>query len=1404
MGKKLLGFCLLFLLTGCLVAGSLLLAPGDGEPPGGRAGPPGDAEPGGGGTGAAGSLFVVYLQKVEGDFRLALARLGAESGDLLEKGLLLVRIPAGRLPGAREALGEALEPFRPEARLAPELLKETRASGARPVVVNITLFRAAEKKGMARVVEGLGGAVLRGMGEPGRVLRVSIPAGRLLDLAGRPDVVFIEPASSYRFLNDRARDLVGAAPLGVSGFLPSPAGPEGVLTGARQIIGLADSGLDRGSPEEIHPDLKSLPGEMPKVVMLKSWAGAPKAADPDGHGTHMAATIAGSGAASQGRFRGIAPGASIYFQALLNPQGKLEPPPDLTALFEPAYAAGVRIHVNGWGGEGSGYLAAAAQTDQFVRRHPDFLVIFGAGNGGPGEGSLTPEAATKNGLVVGASQSPHPLFNPGQVDARMPAEFSSRGPTRDGRLKPEILAPGAAISARSSLLAGKSVPSSYYTYREGTSMAAAVAGGSAALLREYFQKYEALANPSAALLKAALICGARPLEKGPGSAGFGILDLGGTVLALRERSFQFRDAREGVAAGQVLSYTYQVRDEKAPLKVTLAWTDPGVAPGSVRPLVNNLDLVVRDPAGREFRGNAFLFPEKADDVNNVEQVLIPEPVPGSYTIYVRGTEITQNTVPGAAGKAQDFALVYGQPLVQDVIVAAAGDRVSLASGREVALAPDRVRFVRDGRLFPWPASSPGEAPRPARERLSSGGESPRGADIYLRPEGGSGPGCSYVVARTWQEDGVQVLKTEHGYLVTEVDPGAYTGGFYLAPGADQFLWANGAAAEPASLPPGGAFRGWLNPSTQTLWGGVFSYSETEGFLNKVDLERREIFLLGNPRPFPLAPRAALAYLDELAEADPADLPFGAGSCPAWEELLPGLKVKLVSKPGSGEVMYVGARRRLAVGTIVQVEPEAGEIVLSNGYTYRFHPGISLRLDQKEIAPAQLRPGQHLVAVLLPGTREILALKAHSRVVYGRVVYLNLQNRVLYLIDDQNKFRILHLAPDTRFYRWGLPAQVAAVEPGDWARLYLDPGSSTAWRVDLAETTGERKEVLRGYDPGSGILRAEGGTYQVSKRTQVTKNGYPVAPEDLAAGEEAALTPFLVEGSGGPLLAAVAARTRPGVMPPRLEVAASRRDGYAILSGVTSADRLYLFRPEGEREAVSPGRGGRFVYAFDPGAGEEPEGLVLQIVAVDSRTGGVAGQYLTLPPRSGGVFRDLGGHWAAGDVEALLAQGLLKGYPDGTFRPDAPVTRAEMVVLLSAALGWSGASGSLKFPDASLIPAWARPAVAQAVQRGLVRGYPDGCFRPNRFLSRAEAAVLFARVLAFFAPELEGQEEFLTRPAWQDWPQIPAWAQEAAAQAFQAGVLRGRSAQAFAPTAPLTRAEAAAAVSRLLEALRAGG
>jgi hypothetical protein len=121
------------------------------------------------------------------------------------------------------------------------------------------------------------------------------------------------------------------------------------------------------------------------------------------------------------------------------------------------------------------------------------------------------------------------------------------------------------------------------------------------------------------------------------------------------------------------------------------------------------------------------------------------------------------------------------------------------------------------------------------------------------------------------------------------------------------------------------------------------------------------------------------------------------------------------------------------------------------------------------------------------------------------------------------------------------------------------------------------------------------------------------------------------------------------------------------------------------------------------------------------------------------FLDLGPtHWANGYVEAAFERGLVMGYPDGRFRPDQPMTRTELVMMLARAGGWEeatrvaggGAAAALPFADRAAIPGWAVAHVLSVWGRGLVTGFPDGSFRPGELTSRGQAAATISRFLEF--------------------------------------------------------------------------
>jgi hypothetical protein len=280
------------------------------------------------------------------------------------------------------------------------------------------------------------------------------------------------------------------------------------------------------------------------------------------------------------------------------------------------------------------------------------------------------------------------------------AAFSSRGPTDDLRIKPDVVAPGTNIlSVRSSAydnpddptILGGDLAESHplhrlYCWSSGTSMATPLVAGVAALVRQYLvqERGHVLGGvkPSAALLKALIVNGATHLPgqftgevpAGPSSvAGFGRVDVRSTLGLDGAPPVFFADEPDlAVETGQIRSIELEAVDLGQPLKATLVWTD---APGLPNQggLQNVLYLQVRDPNGAVLDGDLTPFPNA---VNNVQQVTIPQPVAGSYEVRVRGVSVTR-PLPGASSEAtlrQDFALAASnaraapaQPNVENVV-----------------------------------------------------------------------------------------------------------------------------------------------------------------------------------------------------------------------------------------------------------------------------------------------------------------------------------------------------------------------------------------------------------------------------------------------------------------------------------------------------------------------------------------------------------------------------------------------------------------------------------------------------------------------------------------------------------------------------------------------------------------
>ncbi|OPH52193.1 hypothetical protein BC351_33205 [Paenibacillus ferrarius] len=172
------------------------------------------------------------------------------------------------------------------------------------------------------------------------------------------------------------------------------------------------------------------------------------------------------------------------------------------------------------------------------------------------------------------------------------------------------------------------------------------------------------------------------------------------------------------------------------------------------------------------------------------------------------------------------------------------------------------------------------------------------------------------------------------------------------------------------------------------------------------------------------------------------------------------------------------------------------------------------------------------------------------------------------------------------------------------------------------------------------------------------------------------------------------------------------------------------------------------------------------------------------------FSDISGHWAGAIIKQAVSAGIVSGYPDGMFKPDHTVTRAEFAVMLMNALKPQGDGSALSFTDKAKIGAWAQKSVAQAVYAGIITGYEDSTFRPDAEITRPEMAVMIAKAL--------GQSvEATMATGFADDKDIPGWAKGAVAAMKKLGIIEGKGADEFAPVNKTTRAEAVTVLLKML-------
>lgn len=564
-------------------------------------------------------------------------------------------------------------------------------------------------------------------------------------LSSQPDVVSVAPYELPQKMDERQNQIIAGA---ITGAGPTPGDYAAFLaaqgfsltTPANFAVNVSDSGIDNATTNPNHFALFT--GGVfanGSRVVYNRLEGTPNSGSTlqgcDGHGTinsHIIAGFVPAGTvggvnfgifphADASGFRyglGVAPFVKVGSSVIFDPDNFTFP--NIPNLESKAYNDGARISSNSWGANVGGAYNINSQVYDALARdaqpagstfgaagNQEYIIVFAAGNAGPGANTVGAPGTAKNVITAGASENVHPFGGADQCQTPDTGAdslndvigFSSRGPCDDGRIKPDLMAPGTHVSGgvfqQNQVVTGNGLAGAcfnalgvcagpggsdfwplnqqFYTASSGTSHSTPAIAGAAALVRQRFINAGA-PPPSPAMTKAALSNSARYLT-GAGAndnlfsnnQGMGLINLGGffdlklsatagvTPTILRDQTDLF------TASGQQRVITGNVADSTKPFRVTLVWTDPP-GPTTGAAFINNLDLEVVI-GGQSYKGNVFTGAfsatgGSADPRNNLESVLIPAGVSGAFAVTVKATNIAGDGVPGNASPLdQDFALV---------------------------------------------------------------------------------------------------------------------------------------------------------------------------------------------------------------------------------------------------------------------------------------------------------------------------------------------------------------------------------------------------------------------------------------------------------------------------------------------------------------------------------------------------------------------------------------------------------------------------------------------------------------------------------------------------------------------------------------------------------------------------
>ena len=527
----------------------------------------------------------------------------------------------------------------------------------------------------------------------GRFATVAVGVQGLSWLVAQDTVEWVEPRPVFELLNSVGIDVMNVDDTWDSTNMANIDSSWTGLSGEGVVVTVADTGLDNGvNNTNMHPDFRdhitgilSFPPAASTCSALGLSPCGDDAEDLHGHGTHVAGSVLGDGTHSNGAIIGAAPEAHLLVHSIATTHNSEEKllgiPNDLDDMFKLAWANGSRVHTNSWGSAVAGqYTTSSMQADASARTHDEMVILFAAANEGAdanrdGEidlDSMGSPATAKNVLTVGASENDRAnmSFVWGSSDYGSPistdrladnpegmAAFSSRGPTDDGRLKPDFSAPGTMIlstKSRSTSSTGWLAHNASYTYMGGTSMATPLTAGASALLLEHLMDNLGETNPTSALVKAIFTASAHDMtgqyssttngagETAPNNhEGWGRINMS---QAINTSYLQGHSVTTNADSG----WSFIVPASADDINIALTWTDPASTPAASTNLVNDVDLALKSPSGT--------WTNVSNNLDNLRGLTLASPAQGTWELHVLGTNVPTGPQFFAVALTGDYSL----------------------------------------------------------------------------------------------------------------------------------------------------------------------------------------------------------------------------------------------------------------------------------------------------------------------------------------------------------------------------------------------------------------------------------------------------------------------------------------------------------------------------------------------------------------------------------------------------------------------------------------------------------------------------------------------------------------------------------------------------------------------------